>query len=119
MIARFKKRLESHGASAEGNPSGGNIYRGLYNIALKSCGAAQKKAPDLSLDHTLEYGECRSQRCGFMFMDSPGNDLESIAYVFFCSYCNHSYLFNKYTRTTEVKSRRVVKWFCLRLATAR
>ena len=74
MIARFKKRLESHGASAEGNPSGGNIYRGLYNITLKSCGAAQKKAPDLSLI-TRWSMESVSQRCGFMFMDSLVADL--------------------------------------------
>jgi len=80
MIDRFKKRLTSHGATPEGNPSGGNIFRGLYNISLKSLGAAQKKAPDVRLDHVLEYGEqMGSGRRGFFFMDSPGNDIESIA----------------------------------------
>ena len=79
LIVRFKKRLEAHGASPESNPSGGNIYRGLYNIALKSIGAAQKKASDVRLDHVLEYGERKNDRRGFIFMDSPGNDLESIA----------------------------------------
>jgi altronate dehydratase len=29
--------------SAESNPSGGNNFRGLYNIGLKSLGAAKKK----------------------------------------------------------------------------
>lgn len=44
-IATFKERARWHGASAEGNPSGGNKYRGLYNIALKSIGAARKRDP--------------------------------------------------------------------------
>lgn len=74
----FKERAERHGASAEGNPSGGNNFRGLYNIALKSLGAARKKAPDVRLDQVLDYGEPMTAG-GFYFMDSPGNDLESIA----------------------------------------
>ena len=35
FIERFKERVGLHGQSAEANPSGGNKYRGLYNIALK------------------------------------------------------------------------------------
>jgi len=77
-IATFKERAERHGASAEGNPSGGNNYRGLYNIALKSLGAARKKDPDVRLDHVLDYGQPMHEG-GYYFMDSPGNDLESIA----------------------------------------
>ncbi len=77
-IETFKQRAERHGASAEGNPSGGNNYRGLYNIALKSLGAARKKDPDVRLDHVLDYGQPMHEG-GFYFMDSPGNDLESIA----------------------------------------
>ena len=38
MVERFEGYAAAHGTSAEGNPSGGNIYRGLYNIALKSLG---------------------------------------------------------------------------------
>ena len=74
----FKQRAERHGASAEGNPSGGNNYRGLYNIALKSLGAARKKHPDVRLDDVLDYGQPMPAG-GYYFMDSPGNDLESIA----------------------------------------
>lgn len=74
----FKERTERHGASAQGNPSGGNNYRGLYNIALKSLGAARKKDPDVRLDHVLDYGQPMHDG-GYYFMDSPGNDLESIA----------------------------------------
>ncbi len=77
-VERFKERAAWHGETAEGNPSGGNIYRGLYNIVLKSLGAASKRHPEVRLDYVIDYGEpmCRP---GFYFMDSPGNDLESIA----------------------------------------
>ena len=77
-IERFKERAGHHGTSAEGNPSGGNNYRGLYNIALKSLGAARKKDPEVRLDQVLDYAEPMGAG-GFCFMDSPGNDLESIA----------------------------------------
>ena len=80
IIDAFKARLAWHGQSAEANPSGGNNYRGLYNIGLKSLGAAKKKHADVSLDGVLAYGE-RSVTLGrgYLMMDSPGNDLESIA----------------------------------------
>ncbi len=77
-IEIFKQRASHHGASAEGNPSGGNNYRGLYNIALKSIGAARKKDPEVRLDYVIDYGAPMSAP-GYYFMDSPGNDLESIA----------------------------------------
>ena len=48
---------ETHGATAEGNPSAGNLQRGLYNIALKSLGAAMKRHPDVRLERVVEYGE--------------------------------------------------------------
>ncbi len=78
MIERFKEYASWHGASAEGNPSGGNKYRGLYNITLKSIGAAMKRDPRTRLDHTIDYG-VRMAQPGYYFMDSPGNDLEGIA----------------------------------------
>ena len=78
MVERFKERVSWHGASAEGNPSGGNKFRGLYNIVLKSIGAARKRDPDVRLDYAIDYGE-PLKGPGFHFMDSPGNDLESIA----------------------------------------
>ncbi|MBI2994497.1 MAG: UxaA family hydrolase [Gammaproteobacteria bacterium] len=77
-IEIFKERVAWHGQSAEGNPTGGNKFRGLYNIAIKSIGAARKKDPDVRLDHVIDYSE-RMTEPGFYFMDSPGNDLESIA----------------------------------------
>ena len=77
-IENFKRYAANHGATAEGNPTGGNNFRGLYNIALKSLGAARKKAPEVRLDHVIDYGE-PMRAPGYYFMDSPGNDLESIA----------------------------------------
>jgi len=78
LVEQFKTRAAWHGANAEGNPSGGNKYRGLYNIYLKSIGAAMKKDPSTRLDYAIQYGEPMKEP-GFYFMDSPGNDLESIA----------------------------------------
>ena len=77
-IARFKERVAWHGHSAEGNPSGGNNFRGLYNIAIKSIGAAMKRHPEVCLDYVINYSRLMEQP-GYYFMDSPGNDLESIA----------------------------------------
>lgn len=77
-IERFKERAAWHGHSAEVNPSGGNKYRGLYNIVLKSIGVAMKRHPDVRLDHVIAYSEPMEQP-GYYFMGSPGNDLESIA----------------------------------------
>ena len=78
MVERFKARAADHGTSAEGNPSGGNKFRGLYNIVLKSIGAAMKRHPDVRLEGCLEYAQ-PFPASGYYFMDSPGNDLESIA----------------------------------------
>src|SRR5205814_1086969 len=77
-IARFQERAGWHGATGEGNPSGGNNFRGLYNIAVKSIGAARKKDPNVCVDYVIEYAQ-PMRAPGFYFMDSPGNDLESIA----------------------------------------
>ena len=77
-VESFKRYAANHGATAEGNPSGGNNFRGLYNIALKSLGAARKKDPEVRLDYVIDYGQ-PMRPPGYYFMDSPGNDLESIA----------------------------------------
>jgi altronate dehydratase len=77
-VERFKERVSWHGHTAEDNPSGGNNYRGLYNISVKSIGAAMKKHPDVRIDRVIEYAQ-RMDEGGFYFMDSPGNDLESVA----------------------------------------
>ncbi len=78
QIARFEERVGWHGLSAASNPSGGNLFRGLYNLPIKSIGAARKKDPAVRLDAVIDYAE-RMSDPGFYFMDSPGNDLESVA----------------------------------------
>ncbi len=77
-IDRYKQLVAWHGLTAEGNPSGGNRLRGLYNITLKSIGAAMKRHPEVRLDRVIDYAAPMSHP-GFYFMDSPGNDLESVA----------------------------------------
>jgi altronate dehydratase len=77
-VERFKERVSWHGHTAEDNPSGGNNFRGLYNISIKSIGAAMKKHPEVRIDRVIEYAQ-RMEEGGFYFMDSPGNDLESVA----------------------------------------
>ena len=77
-IERFKERAAWHGHSTEANPSGGNNFRGLYNIAIKSIGAAMKRHPEVCLDYVIDYSQ-PMENSGYYFMDSPGNDLESIA----------------------------------------
>ena len=77
-IERFTELVGWHGHTAEGNPSGGNNYRGLYNISIKSIGAAAKLDPDVRVERVIDYAE-RLAEPGYHFMDSPGNDLESVA----------------------------------------
>ena len=77
-IEHYKEMSSWHGVTAEGNPSGGNKLRGLYNISLKSLGAGMKRHPEVRLDDVIDYSE-RITRSGFYFMNSPGNDLESVA----------------------------------------
>lgn len=78
MIERFQERTAWHGQSVDANPSGGNKLRGIYNIVLKSIGAARKRHPDVRLDYAIDYA-VPMEEPGYYFMDSPGNDLEAIA----------------------------------------
>ena len=76
-IEHFKDWVGEHGHSAEGNPSHGNVMRGLYNITIKSLGAAMKRPYDLPLEHVIKYSAFMCDP-GAYFMDSPGNDIESV-----------------------------------------
>ena len=78
-VQNFKDWMSWHGQTAENNPSGGNKLRGIYNITLKSIGAGMKKPKDVRLDHVIDYGEQQEENYGYTFMNSPGNDLESVA----------------------------------------
>ena len=81
MLDRFREKLAWHGLTAESNPSAGNRFRGLYNIALKSLGAVHKKDPRTPLQSLIEYAQPLRDLAdpGFTFMNGPGNDLEGIA----------------------------------------
>jgi len=77
----FREKLTWHGLTPESNPSAGNRFRGLYNIALKSLGAVHKKDPRTRLDTIIDYAQPLRDLPdpGFSFMNGPGNDLEGIA----------------------------------------
>jgi altronate dehydratase len=77
----FREKLAWHGLTPESNPSAGNRFRGLYNIALKSLGAVHKKDPRTRLDTVIAYAQplVPIPSPGFTFMNGPGNDLEGIA----------------------------------------
>jgi altronate dehydratase len=77
-VDRFRRWMAEHGHDPEGNPSAGNRRRGLYNITLKALGAAMKKPASIRLEEVVDYAEPPRRR-GFYFMNSPGNDLESVA----------------------------------------
>jgi altronate dehydratase len=81
MIDRFREKLAWHGLTPESNPSAGNRFRGLYNIALKSLGAVHKKDPRSRLEAVIDYAQPLRDlaESGFIFMNGPGNDLEGIA----------------------------------------
>ncbi len=81
QIDRFREKLTWHGLTPESNPSAGNRFRGLYNIALKSLGAVHKKDPRTRLDTVIDYAQPLRELAdpGFTFMNGPGNDLEGIA----------------------------------------
>jgi len=80
-LAGFREKLAWHGLTPESNPSAGNRFRGLYNIALKSLGAVHKKDPRTRLDTVIDYAQPLRDLAdpGFTFMNGPGNDLEGIA----------------------------------------
>lgn len=76
MLDRFKEHLGWHGGKVDKNPSEGNLLGGLYNITLKSLGAAVKRDPGIPVEHVIEYGELMDQP-GFYFMDGMGGDIAS------------------------------------------
>lgn len=76
MLDRFKTHLGWHGGKVDQNPSEGNLLGGLYNITLKSLGAAVKRDTMIPIEHIIEYGE-RMKAPGFYFMDGMGGDIAS------------------------------------------
>ena len=66
--AQYEALANRHGVSGQANPSG-----------LKSLGAAMKKTENTRLEGVLRYAErIGAQPRGYYFMDTPGNDIESV-----------------------------------------
>ncbi len=65
------------GATCDGNPSSGNKEGGLTTILEKSLGAATKGGSTV-LNAVYEYGQQVELGKGFVFMDTPGHDPESV-----------------------------------------
>ncbi len=76
MLDRFKEQLGWHGGKVDKNPSEGNLLGGLYNITLKSLGAAVKRDPSIPIEQIIEYAE-PMHAPGFHFMDGMGGDIAS------------------------------------------
>ncbi|HEX4385616.1 MAG TPA: altronate dehydratase family protein [Myxococcales bacterium] len=72
----WRAHLQSHGADVDHNPSPGNLAGGISTVLEKSLGGVAKGGTTPLVD-VVEYGE-RSQRRGFIFMDTPGYDPVSV-----------------------------------------
>ena len=78
MVLDCEAACRAHGADLTGsNPSPGNIAGGLTTIEEKSLGCLHKGGAS-PIQEVLAYAQ-RPSRTGLVLMDSPGNDVESIA----------------------------------------
>ena len=78
MVLECERNCCRYGADLTGsNPSPGNIEGGLTTIEEKSLGCLSK-AGSSPIQEVLAYAEPPTRR-GLVLMDSPGNDVESIA----------------------------------------
>jgi len=78
MVLDFERMACDYGADLTGsNPSPGNIEGGLTTIEEKSLGC-YAKAGSSAIQEVVAYAE-RPSRRGLVLMDTPGNDVESIA----------------------------------------
>ncbi len=77
-VENFEKKALGTGVDIRGaNPSPGNIKGGLTTLEEKSLGCIHK-AGTSSLTEVNQYAECPSKK-GLVVMDTPGNDVESLA----------------------------------------
>ena len=73
----WKEYTAKFGATCDGNPSSGNKEGGLTTILEKSMGASMKGGSTV-LNAVYNYGEQVELHKGFVFMDTPGHDPESV-----------------------------------------
>lgn len=76
-IEWWKEYTAKFDATCDGNPSSGNKEGGLTTILEKSLGAATKGG-STTLNAVYQYGEQVELNKGFVFMDTPGHDPESV-----------------------------------------
>lgn len=77
VVAAYETRMKAEGSDfRKGNPSPGNIRGGLTTLDEKSLGCI-KKAGSTPLTEVVGYAE-RPTKKGFVFMDSPGYDVDSV-----------------------------------------
>ncbi|MFP4058328.1 MAG: UxaA family hydrolase [Candidatus Brocadiia bacterium] len=78
MVLRWEATCRAYGARLTGaNPSPGNIEGGITTIEEKSLGCLHKGGTS-PVQEVLDYAQ-RPSRRGLVLMDTPGNDVESIA----------------------------------------
>jgi len=77
IIEAYETRMKAEGSDfRKGNPSPGNIRGGLTTLDEKSLGCI-KKAGSTPLTEVVAYAHRPTQK-GFVFMDSPGYDVDSV-----------------------------------------
>jgi altronate dehydratase large subunit len=75
IVTRMEDRVKASGMDMRGgNPTPGNIRRGLTTIEEKSLGAICKSG-SMPIDGVLEYGQTIPGR-GLFILDSPGREAE-------------------------------------------
>ena len=73
----WKEYTAKFGETCDGNPSSGNKKGGLTTILEKSLGAATKGGTT-TLNAVYDYSEKIEMGKGFVFMDTPGHDPDSV-----------------------------------------
>jgi altronate dehydratase large subunit len=77
VVRNYEARIKATGEDIRrANPAPGNIAGGLTTLEEKSLGCI-KKGGSTPLMEVIDYAACPSKK-GFIFMDTPGYDVESV-----------------------------------------
>jgi altronate dehydratase large subunit len=78
VVRDVEERLKKmHVVARDSNPSRGNVSGGISTLEEKALGAIYKTG-SRTLEDVLEYAEEVPRRAGLFFMDTPGQDVESV-----------------------------------------
>ncbi|WP_028392483.1 UxaA family hydrolase [Bacillus cihuensis] len=78
IVKEYEERIKDTGEDIRSaNPTPGNMAGGLTTLEEKSLGCI-KKGGNSTLMEVIDYAEAPSKK-GFIFMDTPGYDVESVA----------------------------------------